>query len=175
MSKATLRKALKDFDAQQMQALLLDVYSKSKEAKEILDFFAEPDIEKKTEEYRTALTKEATRYTRRAYRPRLPRLRSTLKRFRTLEPGDEAVAELMVDTSLTLIGLGKDSWLRDQLYDNIAKFFAETMAYIAERDMTDDFMPRIRKARESLSSPGFMRRNPLARIMDSEIEKYLKQ
>ena len=174
MSKATLRKALKDFDAQQMQTLLLDVYSKSKEAKEILDFFAEPDIEKKTEEYRTVLTKEATRYTRRAFRPRMPRLRASLKRFRTLEPGDDAVAELMVHTSLTLISLGADSWLREQLYDNIAKFFAETMAFIAERDMADEFMPRIRKARESLNSPGFMRRNPLAEIIDSEIAKYTK-
>lgn len=44
MSKTTLRKAIKDFEAPELRELLIDVYTKSKEARELLDFFAEPDI-----------------------------------------------------------------------------------------------------------------------------------
>ncbi len=88
MSKTTLRKLLNDFSDVQLRSLIMDVYSHSKDAREYLDFLADPDVMKKTEEYRAILRKEATRYAKRAFRPRISRLRSTLKRFRSLEPGD---------------------------------------------------------------------------------------
>lgn len=51
MSKTSLRKFLKDLNDQELQSLIMDVYSHSKDAKEYLDFLAEPDVAKKTEEY----------------------------------------------------------------------------------------------------------------------------
>lgn len=119
MSKTTLRKAIKDFEAPELRELLIDVYTKSKEARELLDFFAEPDIEKKAEAYRAQLTKEATRYTRRAYNPRIAKLRATIKKFKIFESGSEAVADLMVHTMTALLSIGKDSWLRERLYVQI--------------------------------------------------------
>ncbi|MCM1356263.1 MAG: hypothetical protein NC212_07655 [Staphylococcus sp.] len=167
MSKVTLRKALRDFEAPELRNLLLDVYSKSKEAKEILDFFAEPDITAKTEEYKAILTKEARRYTRRAYRPRLPRLRATVRRFAILEPGDEAVGELMIHVCLTLISLGATEALRDQLYDNIAKYLDDTVKFLADRQLLADNLPRLRRASESISQLGRFghMRNPLSKIV----------
>ncbi len=174
MSKTSLRKVLKDFDAADMRSLLLDVYSKSKEAKEILDFFACPDIEKKTEEYKSILKKETLRYTRRAFRPRLPRLRSTIKRFRLLEPGNEAVAELYVYTFSLLVGLGAEDWLRDQLYDNITKFFGETLDFLSENGLIDDYLSRLNKISGSIKPIG-QSINPLKRIVESEMAKRVSQ
>lgn len=173
MSKTTLRKAIKDFEAPELRELLLDVYSKSKEAKELLDFFAEPDIDKKLETYRTALTKEARRYTRRAYSPRIVKLRSAIKRFKVFEPGSEAVAELMVHTTVTLLSIGRDDWLRERLYVQIQKFISETLDYLLTNNLLDDFMPRINKARESLRRIGAFA-NPLSRIMDAELSRIQK-
>ena len=96
MSKTTVKKAIADFDAAQLRELLLDVYGKSKEAKELLDFFANPDVTAKLEEYKKPLSKEIHRYARRAHRPRIPKIRAILKKFTVIEPGDEAIAELMV-------------------------------------------------------------------------------
>ena len=47
MSKTTVKKSLEGFDAGELRQLILDIYTKSKEAKEILDFYAVPDIAKK--------------------------------------------------------------------------------------------------------------------------------
>lgn len=170
MSKTSLRKFIKDFSDQQLQSLIMDVYSHSKDAKEYLDFLAEPDVAKKTEEYRKILQKEATRYTKRAFRPRMSRLRATLKRFRSLEPGDDAVAELMVDTLLALIGNGTQTWLPDALYVHIDKYMAEVLAYLKERDMMQDYVPRIIKMRRYISDCRHTI-NPLRRIVDDNLVK----
>ena len=47
MSKTTVRKAIEEFEAAELRQLIFDLYAKSKEAKEILDFYAVPDIAKK--------------------------------------------------------------------------------------------------------------------------------
>ncbi len=95
MSKTTVKKSLEGFDAGELRQLILDIYTKSKEAKEILDFYAVPDIAKKLDEYKKTILKEVQRYVRRAHRPRIPRIRATIKKLSILDPGDEAVGELM--------------------------------------------------------------------------------
>lgn len=175
MSKTTLRKALNDFEAPELRSLILDLYAKSKDAKEILDFFADPDIARKTEEYKAIITKETGRYTRRAYRPRMSRLRAAIKRFRLLEPGDEAVAELMVHTCLSLIALGAERTLLDALYVNIEKFLAETLEFLSERGMLADTLPRLRRGAESVKRlrHGLVR-NPLTPILEKALSRELK-
>lgn len=58
MSKTSVRKSLEQFDAAELRQLIFDLYAKSKEAKEILDFYAVPDIAKKLEEYKKPIAKE---------------------------------------------------------------------------------------------------------------------
>lgn len=170
MSKTTLRKVIKEFEAPELRELLIDIYTKSKEARELLDFFAEPDIEKKSEQYRAVLSKEARRYTRRAYHPRIARLRSTIKKFKTFEPGNEAVAELMLHTMTELLSIGRENWLRETLYVQIRKFVGETLDFISENGLLDEFMPRIRKLVDGIKDVGASV-NPLRRIMDSELKR----
>lgn len=170
MSKTTLRKAIKDFEAPELRELLIDVYTKSKEARELLDFFAEPDIEKKAETYRTQLTKEAKRFTRRAHHPRITKLRTAIKRFQVFEPGSEAVADLMVHTSVELISIGNDGWLRERLYEQIQKFVGETLDYLLLNNLLDDYLPRIRKAVGQLERIGAFG-NPMVRVVETEMRR----
>lgn len=172
MSKSTLRKALSGFEAPELRSLILDLYAKSKDAKEILDFFAEPDIARKTEEYKAILSKETHRYTRRAFRPRLPKLRAAIKRFRLLEPGDEAVAELMVHTSLSLVALGEESLLQDLLYLNIEKFLDETVDFLADHGLLEEYVPRLRRASGKLRRlrHGLLR-NPLTPVLERVLSR----
>jgi len=147
MSKTSVGKALEDFGPEQLRALILELYGKSKEVKEILDFFACPDIGKKTEACKTAIYKEATRFTRRAYRPRLSRIRAVIKRFRVLfEPDDAAVAELMVFAAVTLADVCAKAGTRDALRESVVKFLGEAEEFISAREELREYMLRLRKA-----------------------------
>ena len=55
MSKKDLKAALKGLDRDQLTELILEVYSKIKEAKKFLDFYADPDEEKLAEEIKAEI------------------------------------------------------------------------------------------------------------------------
>lgn len=150
MSKATVRKTIAEFDAPQLRELILDVYSKSKEAKELLDFFANPDIAAKIEEYKKPLYKEVHRFTRHAHHPRMPKIKTILKKFAKLEPGDEAIAELRVYVVLEFCDVGYDTALSTKIVDAVDSFFTDTLKFLRERTMLDEYRPRLKKKIESM-------------------------
>lgn len=160
MSKTTVKKSLEGFDAPQLRQLILDLYTKSKEAKEILDFYAVPDIAKKIEEYKKPLLKEVWRYTRHAHHPRMPRLRSTIKKFTILDPGDEAVGELMAFVILELSKVGAENVLNDTTNAAIEKFFLETLAFLNSRKLLEEYEPQFVKAFDRMKDFRYYR-NPL--------------
>ena len=167
MSKTTVKKAIADFDAAQLRELLLDVYGKSKEAKELLDFFANPDVTAKLEEYKKPLSKEIHRYARRAHRPRIPKIRAILKKFTVIEPGDEAIAELMVYIITELCTVAANDWFKDSTNEAINKFFVETLAYLKPRMLLDEYLPRITKVLNGMNDFKYYK-NPLrATLLDS--------
>lgn len=57
MSKATLKKALKDLDSEGLTEIILELYDKRPEAKEYLEFWISPDSDKEFEKYRQRLFK----------------------------------------------------------------------------------------------------------------------
>lgn len=81
MSKTQLKKELKDLDAEQLRQLLLDVYDARKEAREYLEFFVNPDIEKLYEKYRAALEKELYRGKYGRSTARISRIKRLIKDF----------------------------------------------------------------------------------------------
>ncbi len=173
MSKLTLRKTLADFDAPALRQLIIDLYDKSKEAKEILDFFADPDITAKTEQYRLLLTREALRTTRRGPHPRMQRIRATLRRIRALQPGDETIAELMVSTLTALISNGDTRKLPDTLYASIEKFLLETLDHLTATRLLPEHLPRLLRARSQLRPLRSTRSNPLADLLDARLSPYI--
>lgn len=171
MSKTTVKKAIAGFDAPQLRELLLDVYSRSKEAKEILDFFANPDIDAKIEEYKKPLSKEINRYARRAHRPRIPKIRAILKKFTAIEPGDEAVAELMVYIITELCAVGANDWFKDSTNEAVNKLFIETLNYLKPRLMFDEYLPRITKAISGMNDFRYYK-NPLRELLSDTLYRF---
>lgn len=173
MSKTTVKKSIEGFDAPQLRQLILDIYAKSKEAKELLDFYAVPDIAKKIEEYKKPLLKEVWRYIRHAHHPRLPRIRATIKKFSVLDPGDEALAELRVFVILEFCKMASDSVLNDSTNEAIGKFFVETLDLLYTRKLSDEYEPQIEKAIRSMEDFTYYR-NPLKRLLTSALESWRK-
>ena len=145
MSKTTVKKAIEHFDAPELRQLILDLYTRSKEAKELLDFYAVPDIAKKLEEYKKPIVKEVWRYTRRAYHPRMSRIRAVIRKFTVLSPGDEAVGELMAFTIMEFCKMAREETLKDTTNDAVDKLFAETLTYLKARMLLDEYEPQFSK------------------------------
>lgn len=167
MSKTTLRKAIAEFSPEQLRGLIFDIYDKSKDAKEILDFYADPDVEKKLDQFKTLVYKEIYRTRRRYNRPRIPRLRAAVKRFAVFEPGDENVAELMVYIVEELCRMSDSGWLNDTTVSIIVKFFKETLEYIAPRMLLDSCLPRLERAIALMPS-----RDSLCRCLTAALDEW---
>lgn len=170
MSKTTVRKSLEWFDAAELRQLILDLYAKSKEAKEILDFYAVPDIAKKLEEYKKPIAKEVWRYTHHTHRPRMARIRAAIRKFSVLDPGDEAVGSLMAFTVMEFCKMAADKTLKDTTNEAVNKFFAETLVYLDSRRLLDEYEPQFAKAiREMQDFPHYS--NPLKRLLNDTLAK----
>ena len=172
MSKTTVRKAIRDFDAEELRQLLLDIYDRSKEAKELLDFFAVPDIRAKREQYEKPILKEVTRRYKRMPKPRFTRIRAHIKKFANLDVGDQAVASLMAFVVLeTLKAAGDGTSLSETTIEAINRFFADTINYMQPRLLLEEWQPQFEKAIRQLPSRRF-RSNPLRdALLDTLAEK----
>lgn len=144
MSKASVRKAIADFDKEQLRELLLDLYSKSKEAKEILDFYADPDINGKLEEYYKLAAKELERYHRRLPAPRVMKLRSLVKKFKSYEVGDDAVAKLMYFIVTGYLVIDTVSFEEAQI-NSVCKFLEDFLVFMNSAKLNEIYIPKLDK------------------------------
>ena len=146
MSKTTVRKALHDFDAEELRQLILDIYDKSKDAKELLDFYAVPDIRAKREQYEKPILKEVTRRYKRLSKPRFTRIRAAVKQFSRLDVGPEAVASLMAFAVLEFLkAAGDGTSLPDATVTGANKFLHDTLTFMSAHRLLDEWLPQIEK------------------------------
>ncbi len=150
MSKTSLKKAIKEFTPDQLRGLILDIYSKYKDAKEYLDFFAEPDLDKVHEKYSLEINKEVNRIYHRSPAPRIQRIKASIKKFAMLEPGYESVAQLMVETVEQLIINGKGDKYSPGAMRGTASLLEQTCEFLERNDCLDSYLPRLSKAVESV-------------------------
>ncbi len=170
MSKTSVKKAIAGFDAVELRQLVLDLYTRSKEAKELLDFYADPDIPKKLEEYKKLAFKEANRYTRHAHKPRMAKIKALVKKFERLEPGPEAVADLSVSVIFEFIGWATPSErLPDVTAEAIDKFFGDVLAYLDNHMLWDEWGPQIMKRVREMKT-GMFSCNILKKLFTRRLE-----
>ena len=58
MSKTTLKKFLSELNREQLAEVIIQVYESRKEAREFLDYFANPDEKAALDKYRAVIMKE---------------------------------------------------------------------------------------------------------------------
>lgn len=171
MSKTTVKKAIAEFGEQELRQLVLDIYSRSKEAKELLDFYAEPDIEKKLEEYCTKAEKEVYRYSRRAYRPRASKLNALIKKFAGLDVGDEAVIDLRMSILGGYTVIGKN-YLPENVILGAEKHLDALLEHVVKCRMEDIYFPQIRKQIEEMDRGQDMKSLLLSKLYRAELQHH---
>lgn len=169
MSKTSLKKTVRDFDAGQLQHLLIEVYTRCKDAKEYLDFFVDPDVNAKAQAARNAIEKEVGRVYRHRHKPRMPKIKTAVKKFALLDPGDEYVADLMLFACQQLVRMADGQWIAETTLRGIDRFLSDTITYCVKRNWQDTYLPPLYEAVEAMKAKNLTKltlRQTLARWIE---------
>lgn len=98
MSKITLKKEMKQLSAEQLAQIILNLYDARKEAREYLDFFVHPNVEKKLEKQLSIVEKEMRRTKWGRSRGRVTIIKKAINDFISLQPGDEYCIDMLFGT-----------------------------------------------------------------------------
>lgn len=154
MSKSTLKKLLAQMTAEQMAEMILELYDARAEAKDYLDFYTNPDIESRLEKARVAIAREASRQSRGRNRARVTRLRKLIKDITSLNPGGEAVAEVMV-CAVKEMCLAANSQIIDPTHQRgFARLLKDCVKGIETSGFGSRYLPMAEKAVDEIAKGG---------------------
>lgn len=138
--------------APQIAELVLDLYTARSEAKEYLDFFVSPDIDKQLDKARAAIVKECTRISRGRNRARSTRIRRHIRDIASLNPGEEHVAEIMTFAMETMCDVACRQFITPVTQGGIARLLHDTIIYCDTYGLASRFIPRLEQAVDSMKS-----------------------
>lgn len=144
MSKAKLRSLLLSLEKKQIISIVLELYSTSKEAKGYLDYFVEPNEQEKVKEYKAIIEKEFYPRGKKEPQIRFSVCRKAISDYKKLSPSAQSLADLMLfymETACMFTYDFGDMW--EQYYTSVEKNFDKTLAFIADHDLIEAFLPRI--------------------------------
>lgn len=148
MSKSSVKKLLKSFTKEQIIDVVMELYDARKEAKEFLEFFAQPNEESKVEEYKRII--EAEFFPLRGdAKLRFSVCKKAISDFKKLKPSPTALADLMVyymENACEFTGTFGDMW--EQYYESVEGNFKRTLDFLVDNDLLAQFQPRIKKCLE---------------------------
>lgn len=97
MSKASVKKALKELVHEGLVNLLMDLYACRKDAKDFLEFWANPDENKELERVKERIHKLFfLPHDKPRRKPDMTEIKTLVKNFRTLGPDPEKIADLLI-------------------------------------------------------------------------------
>ncbi len=110
MSKATVKKALKELDHDSLVEMVMDLYSARKEAREYLEFWVDPDIDREVENLKTRLWKAFFLPQDKPRRkPGFTEAKQLMKNFLTLCHEPDKIADILLYYPETIL-----RWLRER-------------------------------------------------------------
>jgi len=133
-------------DKSEIIKMVLELYSARKEAKEYLDFYAEPNEGQKLEEYKHIIREEFYPSRNREPKTRFSVCRKALSDFKKLKPSEDSIAELMVfymENACQFTYDYGDMW--EQFYDSVESNFDKTLRHIVLYDLWDKYDSRIKQ------------------------------
>ncbi len=157
MSKSKLKALLSSMEKDEIIKMVLEMYSARKEAKEYLDFYAEPDEVSKLEEYKNIIQEEfyPSKSTREP-KIRFSVCRKAISDFKKLHPSNDMLAELMVfymETACKFADDYGDMW--EQFYDSVEGNFRKTLDFLVTHGLWDRYDHRLQQCLNWADSSGW--------------------
>lgn len=137
MSKTQLRKELKNFDREQVAEILLDVYQSCKEAREYLDFFLDPDVDKLYQKHLQQLEKEIYRGKYGRCTARVSYIRRIIRKFDSFGTGPENTLRMMEFAAMHLVHIERVRHVGATIVRGTVKLLCD-MLVLGERNMLFD-------------------------------------
>ncbi len=147
MSKATIKRKLMTMSKDKIIDMVLEMYDARKEAKEYLEFYANPDEDGKLEEYKKIIIEEFYPRKRTSEpKTRFAVCRKAVSDYKKLKPSPENLADLMlcyVECACQFTYDFGDMW--EQYYISVENNFNKTLAFIKKLNLLEYFKPRLKQ------------------------------
>ena len=156
MNKTDLKKKIATLSRAELEALLLQLYAKNAECKELIEVKFDPDSEVRFfEKYKKQISSEF--FPDRGFgKLRYSVMRKALKGFRDISTNHELITELMmihVEKGVAFTNEYGD--IDAKFYDNIAGMYEKALGYIAEHNLRSKFMQRCRAVVDKTKGMGW--------------------
>lgn len=149
MSKTQLKKLLVHLDQEQMTQLILDLYDARPEAKDYLDFYAQPDIDTRLDKAKKLIDKEVRRRQRGFPRPRVTKIKRYIRDISSLNPGNEFTLEIMTYAFEELCRQAEYPY-KEATQKGCAKLLTDTIVLADKSGMLGEYLERVGKAVDGL-------------------------
>lgn len=166
MSRTELKKALAGMSREQLQEMILDIYSARKDAKEYFEFYLNPDVNALLAKYRTAIYKEFERTRRGRSTARISRIKKAIRQFDSFSAGASYTITLILDS----IRAADDACFRCYLTDTQLRSFSSLLQLAIDyANKNASFLFLIENLSALLKKENFTRRfyNSLCEILEN--------
>lgn len=144
MSKTSLKKILKELNAQQLTEVILDMYDARKDAREYLEYFANPNEEKMADKTRAIIDKEFFPL-RGEGKARVSVCRRAIKDFMLLHPSPRLIAEVKYHYVERAVAYGF-CWrwhIRESVVNGMITAWRDLLDYCYAQGLLDAMYPAI--------------------------------
>ncbi|MBD5347431.1 MAG: hypothetical protein HDR92_09955 [Bacteroides sp.] len=174
MSKSALKKVLATLTSEQKDELLLALYSARKEAKEYLDFFVNPDIDRLIDTTSASITKEIYRRGKRGFnKPRIMTIRNLIKKVATLNPGAEYVLKLHINTIRAVaLAAAAGYWYTEAYAECFTRLLTEALRIADDACVLEPTVTELKEIIGAMPSSPFKR---ASRFMRSRLSEGLSE
>ena len=144
MSKSQVKKLLTGMSKEEVINVVMELYDARKEAKDYLDYYANPNETGELEKFKKIVLKEFDDNGIRMPQCRFSVCRKTLSDFKKLAPSEDSLAEAMVfyvERAYEFSFNIGDLW--EQYYDSAISNLRSTLKFLSKNNLLESMMPRI--------------------------------
>lgn len=172
MSKTGLKKLLTQLNHDEICDLIIELYDARPEAKEYLDFYVQPDIEKRMEKARSNIKKEFMRSSRGRNKGRITRVKRFIKDISSLNPGEEFEVELKTFAIEQACIAGSESLVKETTQRAVGRMIIETITQANSLGILSSVLPEIEKAVNNIPK-SFFSRNQFRKLLKESLQQAL--
>ena len=144
MSKSQVKKLLSGMSKEEVINVVMELYDARKEARDYLDYYANPDESNELEKFKMIVLKEFGDDGKHFPQCRFSVCRKSLSDFKKLAPSEDTLAEAMVfyvERVYEFSFNAGDLW--EQYYDSAISNFRSTLKFLIKSNLLEPMMPRI--------------------------------
>ncbi len=163
MSKTQLKKEISNLNGEQLTQLLLDVYSKCKDAKIYLDFYCNPDEDKLYRKYSDKIAKEISRGKYGRSMARISKIKGFIKEFSVYGCSVESCINLQIYAAQLIIYYESIMFMRTPLLEGCLQILKDVLECYDRNFMFDKGVEQVKslldKKLGSIKFINYLRKN----------------